>query len=60
MITSKDIIFAGLMGSQSVGTIKRAGVVQNELQKHVLPTIPFLPVDDFDTSVSSKKYSVNR
>lgn len=42
-LTGKDLIFAGLMGSNAVGTIQRSRLVQNELSKHVLPAIPFLP-----------------
>lgn len=42
-LTDKDIIFASLMGSNAVGTIERTKLVQNELSKHVLPRIPFLP-----------------
>jgi len=42
-LTDKDIIFASLMGSNAVGTIQRTKLVQNELSKHVLPRIPFLP-----------------
>jgi hypothetical protein len=42
-LTGKDLIFASLMGSNAVGTIQRTKLVQNELSKHVLPRIPFLP-----------------
>lgn len=42
-LTGKDLIFAGLMGSNAVATIQRSRLVQNELSKHVLPAIPFLP-----------------
>lgn len=43
-ITNQDLVFASLMGFENVGSIERLGLVQNVLQKHVLPTIPFLPV----------------
>lgn len=43
-LTGKDLIFASLMGSNAVGTIERANLVQNELSKQVLPAIPFLPI----------------
>lgn len=43
-ITGTDLYFAGLMGSKAVGLIQRAGIVQNELTKRVLPPIPFLPL----------------
>ena len=42
-LTDKDIIFASLMGSNAVGTLERTKLVQNDLSKHVLPRIPFLP-----------------
>jgi Domain of unknown function (DUF6046) len=43
-LTNQDIIFLGLMGSNSVAAYQRSQLVQNELSKHVLPNIPFLPV----------------
>jgi hypothetical protein len=43
-LTNKDIVFLSLMGSDSVGTYQRTQIVQNELSKHVLPKIPFLPL----------------
>lgn len=42
-LDNKDILFASLMGSQAVASIGRFNNLQNELQKHVLPPIPFLP-----------------
>lgn len=42
-LDNQDILFAGLLGSQAVGQIERFNSIQNELQKHVLPPIPFLP-----------------
>lgn len=59
MITNRDIVFASLMGSNAVGTIQRTNVVQNELQKHILPAIPFLPVEDKLTTVRSKNMFVS-
>lgn len=61
MITQRDILFAGLMGINAVGTIERSLLVQNELQKRVLPNIPFLPVlneSEIKTSNFSEKYDV--
>lgn len=52
-LTEKDIIFASLMGSNAVGTIERANLVQNELSKHVLPKIPFLPLQNTTTIANS-------
>lgn len=42
-LTEKDLIFASLMGSNAIGTYQRTQLVQDELSKHVLPRIPFLP-----------------
>ena len=38
-----DILFASLVGSKIVEMVPRLTTVQNELMKHVLPPIPFLP-----------------
>ena len=38
-----DILFASLVGSKVVKMVPRLTAVQNELMKHVLPPIPFLP-----------------
>jgi hypothetical protein len=43
-ISNQDILFASLMGSNAVGVIERLNTIQNELTKHVLPPIPFLPI----------------
>ena len=43
-LTNQDILFASLMGSNGVGTFQRLQLVQNELSKHVLPNIPFVPL----------------
>ncbi len=42
-ITQDDIIFASLMGVRSFQTFS---ALQNELSKHVLPAIPFLPAQN--------------
>jgi hypothetical protein len=59
-LTGKDLFFAGLMGSNAVGVIQRSGIVQNELAKRVLPTIPFLPVQNENNvgSVNSSGYNI--
>lgn len=54
-LTEKDLIFASLMGSNAVGTIERVNLVQNELSKHVLPRIPFLPLRQNESSISDLK-----
>lgn len=43
-LDNQDLVFASLMGSGSVQSIERFNAVQNELSKHVLPPIPFLPL----------------
>lgn len=40
---NNDILFASLVGSKIIEKIPRLTAVQNELMKHVLPPIPFLP-----------------
>jgi len=42
-LNEKDLVFASLMGSNAVGMYQRTQIVQDELSKHVLPKIPFLP-----------------
>jgi hypothetical protein len=42
-MNNQDILFASLMGSKAIQTLERLDIVQNELTKHVLPTIQFLP-----------------
>lgn len=60
-ITGTDLYFAGLMGSKAVGLIQRAGIVQNELAKRVLPPIPFLPLKNENNvgDVNSEGYTIN-
>ncbi|RWX00912.1 DUF6046 domain-containing protein [Flavobacterium cerinum] len=38
-----DLLFAALVGNGLVKTIPRLSIIQNELQKHVLPVLPFIP-----------------
>lgn len=51
MLDNQDILFASLMGSRALNLIQNANVVNNELAKHVLPVIPFLPLKN-NTNVS--------
>jgi hypothetical protein len=44
----KQIFFASLVGSKVAESIPRFSVLQNELAKHVLPPIPFLPLQNKD------------
>lgn len=42
-LSNTEILYASLVGSKVVKSIPRLSLVQNELMKHVLPPIPFLP-----------------
>lgn len=55
---NQDILFASLVGSKIVEMIPRLTSVQNELMKHVLPPIPFLPFrnDEGVIDVSAEEY----
>lgn len=55
-ITNQDLVFASILGINSVGSIQRLKLVQNELSKRVLPNIPFLPVSN-DDHIESKFYN---
>lgn len=43
-LTDKNILLASLMGSKVVEKLPRFEAVQNEMAKHVLPPVRFLPV----------------
>ena len=60
-LDNQDILFAGLMGSRFVKTIENSNLVQNELAKHVLPPIPFLPLKNENNValVNSDGYSIS-
>lgn len=45
-ITNENALIAGLIGSQAVKSLPRFAAVQNEMGKHVLPVLPFLPVQN--------------
>lgn len=54
-----DILFASLVGSKIVEMVPRLTTVQNELMKHVLPPLPFLPFRNEEgvIAVSAEEYS---
>jgi len=54
VLDNQDILFASLMGSRAVTLIQNANVVNNELAKHVLPVIPFLPLKN-NTNVAIER-----
>lgn len=60
-LDNQDILFASLMGSRFVKTIENSNIVQNELAKKVLPTIPFLPLKNENNVqvVNSDGYVIN-
>lgn len=43
-LNNQDILFASLMGTRILEQTGRLGIIQNELVKQVLPTIPFLSI----------------
>lgn len=45
-MTNKEILFASLVGSKIVKLAPRFEALQNEIGKHVLPSIPFLPLQN--------------
>jgi hypothetical protein len=47
-LDNQDILFAALLGSKAMESVKRFEVLQNGLMKHVLPPIPFLPIRNQD------------
>ncbi|GGB83032.1 hypothetical protein GCM10007424_23820 [Flavobacterium suaedae] len=55
-LDNTDILFASLVGSKLAEQIPRLNVVQNELGKHALPLIPFLPIKK-DVKVTQHEYS---
>jgi len=54
--TNTDILFASLVGSKI--NIPRMNAVQNELAKHVLPPIPFLPIKNKEV-IETKQYDTS-
>lgn len=57
-MTNQEILFAGLVGSGIVKQLPRFGVIQNELAKHVLPTLPLFPVKNQPVNVGSSSMPV--
>ncbi len=43
MLSNNEILYASILGSKVVEQIPRFALVENELSKHVVPSIPFLP-----------------
>lgn len=53
-----DILFASLVGGKVADSVPRFTAVQNELAKHVLPPIPFLPLKN-EAEVTSVSESIS-
>jgi hypothetical protein len=58
-MNNTDILFASLVGSKIVEMVPRLTSVQNELMKHVLPPLPFLPFRNEEgvIAVSADEYT---
>jgi len=50
-LNQQDILYASLLGSQVTKSIPRFTAVQNQLMKHVLPPINFLPLQSQNVAV---------
>jgi hypothetical protein len=65
-MNNNDILFASLMGSKAIERLEKNIVFDNQLTKHVLPPIPFLPfqndtgIASVSSSVSTNKWSANQ
>ena len=57
-MSSNDALFASMVGSKVAGSIPRFGLVQNELTKRVLPTIPFLPTKNQKIDIAEGRFDV--
>lgn len=63
-MTNQDILFASLVGSKIIKLVPRFRALENYMEKHVLPTIPFSPLKnevviyeaDFDEIEEGKGY----
>lgn len=63
-MTNQEILFASLVGSQIIKLVPRFRALENYMEKHVLPTIPFSPLKneviiheaDFDEIEEGKGY----
>lgn len=51
-LNQQDILYASLLGSQVTKSLSRFTAVQNELMKHVLPPINFLPLMNREIGLS--------
>ena len=47
------IIFSSIVGAKGASALPRLATLQNELMKHVLPAIPFLPVTSQNISIKN-------
>lgn len=56
-LTNENALIASLMGSKVVEQIPRFAAVQNEISKHVLPPVRFLPILDKPSNIGYPDYS---
>jgi len=52
-LNNQQILYASLLGSGIVKSLPRFGVIQNELQKHVLPGLPLFPIQPQPNNVQN-------
>lgn len=57
-LTNETILFSSLLGAKVTQQIPRFETVQNELGKHVLPPIPFLPINNKPVNVGYPDYTL--
>jgi len=57
-LNEQDLLFASLVGTGIIKHLPRLGTIQNELAKHVLPVLPFLPLQNTQgvTNVQSEVF----
>lgn len=58
MLTKNQIIFSSLVGSKVAESIPRFQLFENEVAKHVLPPIPFLPNQN-EVTIDQESASLN-
>jgi hypothetical protein len=58
MTGNQKLFYASLFGSKLAGMIPRVAAVENELMKHVVPVVPFLPVRN-EVNIRSAEHPFN-
>lgn len=57
-LSNDSVLFASLLGAKVAQQIPRFETIQNELGKHVLPPIPFLPINNKPSKVGYPDYAL--